>query len=81
MTDEQIKAAKSLKRALTKCQKARLQLQALKDVGLYVLPVDVAPEEFREAEASYQSGFPAYLERVGINVEPVAFRWDAGAGV
>lgn len=73
MNAEQIKAAKSVKSALSKAMKAKLSLRVY-DGDVYLVPLDV---ELWGADKSVME----ILEEEGFDVRPSGLHADGGAGV
>lgn len=80
MTEDQVKAAKSLKRALTKCAKAGLALYTYTDIGIFVAPKG---EEHPILRSGMSGDVLAdWFEEHGYDVKPKGgITFDGGAGV
>jgi len=85
MNDEQIKAAKSLKRALKKCADAGLVLRCWSDVGVFVYPANHGSEKLEKAlwceNIHDRFEITDAVEEVGMDVGCHNLNFDGGAGV
>lgn len=77
MTEEQLKAAANLTKALKKCTKAGLKVHALTEVGFYVLPVCAEPPGYETSDSEVQKW---YADN-GIDCGFPGLIYDGGAGV
>lgn len=76
MTEEQVKAAKSLQRALNKCMKADMRIYAYQDAGFFVAPTSVREHDSHDLEDGHPSD---YYEEHGVCMVGVDFSSGAGA--
>jgi len=80
VNDEQVKAAKSLKRALKKCANANLVLFAWSDVGVFVVPYHEARNMPDPGVVGNERFYEWHCE-VGVEVGSPELCFDGGAGV